>query len=308
MAYGVCVGDMMLCDKKSQLEVRLQYLSKIDSGQKLKYKERVRLAWETLNPESRTKLMRLLALRCNYFAEVAGFWMSEEGILFLVSKVYVEGIKQARSLFNREGEGSPKEDRIRIKLGLELCEILMEVHAAGVLLGMLGVDSFSLDAFGHLRLHVGKCVVWTGDRECLSPEIIKETGGDECGLVSQKADVWALGCLLLHLFSGSSLLGGLIYSEVRKRTQVEALEAKVGFKEQLLNCMATVPSNRPRVVDVWRELKELLDEQPLEIPCHLMEDKLDMEILKSGSTTHADNSSIEPETATEIVSMPKPTL
>jgi hypothetical protein len=209
---------MMLSDKKLQAEVSLQYLSKIDSDQKMKYKERVRLAWEALNPKSRIKLMRLFGLHCNYFTEVAGLWMSEEGILFLVSKVYVEGIKQAKSLFNHEGEGNPKEDRIRVRLGLEICKILMEVHAAGVVVGMLGMDSFTLDAFGHLRLHVGKCVVETGDRECLSPEFVKGTGGDEYGLVSQKADVWSLGCLLLQLFSGSSLLGGVMYFEARKRT------------------------------------------------------------------------------------------
>jgi hypothetical protein len=52
--------------------------------------------------------------------------------------------------------------------------------------------------------------------------------------------------------------------------------------------LADVLRNRPRVVDVWREL--------------------DVEILKSGSTTLADNSWIEPEAASEIVSMPKPTL
>jgi hypothetical protein len=72
--------------------------------------------------------------------------------------------------------------------------------------------------------------------------------------------------------------------------------------------LADVLRNRPRVVDVWRELKEFLDEQPLEIPSHLLEGKLDVEILKSGSTTLADNSWIEPEAASEIVSMPKPTL
>jgi hypothetical protein len=51
---------------------------------------------------------------------VSGLWRSKEGTLFFVSKVYVEGFKQAKSLFNHEGDGSLKEDRIRVRLGLIL--------------------------------------------------------------------------------------------------------------------------------------------------------------------------------------------
>lgn len=357
MVHGACVGDMVLKSRSKVQEVSLQYLSRIgeNRGKELKYKELVRLAWDRVLPKIRTKLMRLIALgcRCNYFAEVAGLWMSEEGVLFLVSKVYVEGIKQARSLFlprienergldhgTAEGDagsssGSEKDSDINgrssestlIRLGLELCEILMEIHAAGILLGILRVDSFSLDAYGHLRLHVGECIFWTrpaGDGcECVSPEvleIIKESeesnissavacGSSDEGLVSQRADVWSLGCLVLQLLSGSSLLGGLMYSEAHdvvcgKTPQPEVLEKNARFKDQLLNCMAADPRNRPRVVDMWRELKELLGDRTLEIPSHLIEDsfedlKLDMEILEFGRITLAENSWIEPESTSE---------
>lgn len=257
MAYG----DMILHDKKLQFEVSLQYLSKIDTGKKLKYTERVRLAWESVSSKTRIKLMRSLAARCNYIAEVAGLWMSEEGNLFLVSEAYVEGIKLARSLF----KSGSQCDRVRVRIGLELCELLMEVHAAGVVVGMLQVNCFSLNAFGHLRLHVGKL-----------PD-------DECGSVSQEADIRSLGNLLLQLFSGSSHLD------------------KGGFKEQLLKCSVADSSSSSRVVDLWRKLKELAEEQLLEIS-HLTDNKLNVEILES-------ESSIEPETADEardVVSIPVP--
>lgn len=260
MAYG----DMMLHDKKLQFEVSLQYMSKIDSGKKLKYTELVRLAWESVSSKTRIKLMRVLAVRCNYIAEVAGLWMSEEGNLFLVSKAYVEGIKLARSLF----KSGSLCDRVSLRVGLELCEMLMEVHAAGVVVGMLQVNCFSLNAFGHLRLHVGKL-----------PD-------DEFGPVSQEADIRSLGRLLLQLFSGSSHLD------------------KGGFKEQLLKCSVADSSSSPRVVDLWRKLKELAEEQLLEIPPHLTGNKLNVEILESESP-------IEPETADEardVVSIPIPTL
>jgi WD40 repeat protein len=248
MAYG----DMMLHDQKSQFEVSLQYLSKIDLGKKLKYTERVRLAWESVSLKTRVKLMRLLAVRCNYIAEVAGLWMSEEGSLFLVSKAYVEGIKLARSLF----KSGSLCDKVRLRVGLELCEMVMEVHAAGVVVGMLQVNCFSLNAFGHLQLHVRKL-----------PD-------DECGFVSQEADIRSLGSLLLQLSSGSSHLD------------------KGGFKEELLKCSAADSSSSPRVVDLWRKLKELAEEELLEIPPHLTDNKLNVEILESESP-------IEPETADE---------
>ena len=377
---GVCVGDF-LCDKKLQ-SVSMEYLSKIGihegSGSRgLKYKELVCLAWNSLHHEVRGKLMRLLALscRCNYFAEVAGLWMSEEGVLFLVSKVYIEGIKQARCLFfpatdgrkspghyGLEGEssssGSPQEDvvgrdsvKTLIRLGLELCEMLLEIHAAGILVGILGLDAFALDPYGHLRLLIGNSVCWrrfVGDSslcsklkscisslgvgifnleeiekahnsstnalgssyECLSPEvseIIKKledadittsssspVAGSSCGsadeaLVTQKADVWSLGYVLLQLLS-----------------QQEILEQNERFKGLLLNCMASVPSNRPRVVDIWWELKGLLEDRALGIPSHLIEDslkdKLDLEICESGSKIGKSpgvNFSTEPEIASE---------
>lgn len=340
MVHGVCVGDMDTKLQSKVQEVSLQFLSTIDpnEGKKLKYKERIRLAWEALNPKIRAKLVRLLALGChyNYFPELAGLWMSGEGILYLVSKVYVDGIKQARSLFSPTNsdhgtEGSSceslKEDNIAlrtlIRLGVELCEILMEIHAAGLSVGILRADSFSLDAYCHLRLHVGKCIFWTRSvgesSECFSPEVLKNIKKSEDTDISEygsgdEADVWSLGCLLLQLLSGSSLLGGLTHSEFHdvvrgKRAQPEVLEQSVRFQEQLLSCMAAVPSNRPRVVDVWRELKELLDDQALETPSHFVEDssedKLDMETCESGNITPADNSWIEPEARVNAVRDPQ---
>ncbi|XP_024395086.1 uncharacterized protein [Physcomitrium patens] len=402
MVYGFCVG-VFSCDKKLQSnsqEVRLQFLSRIDPNEKegsrgLKYTELVRSAWNKLHHEVRTKLMHLLALgwRCNYFAEIAGLWMSVEGSLFLASKVYVEGIRQARNLLfpatensssdhcSAEGENTsydnPEENNIGrsslrtlIRLGVELCEILMEIHAAGLVVGILGPDSFVLDKYGHFRFHVWNSTFWrpcigetstlsnmkfcmnylgvcflieeeidkknslcsdslNSTCEHLSPEILeilkkpvnaeKEAGisslgsGDkaEAAILTEKADVWSLGYLLLQLLSGSSLLGDLTASEVHgdehgKGAKQEILEENVRLKEQLLNCMANVPSIRPRVVDIWWELKHLLDDQALCMPPHLPEDskqdKLGVEIGGSGSFSGnppSYNCWIEPETATE---------
>ncbi|KAG0625573.1 hypothetical protein M758_2G065800 [Ceratodon purpureus] len=350
--------------------VTLEFLAKVEEG--LKYKERVRLGWDSLPLEVRGKLMRLIAVscRCRYVAEVVGLWVSGEGVLFLVSKVWVEGIKQARSLFcpgvdsdeRSEGNscGSSKEDvvgrvsvRTLIRLGLELCEMVMEIHGAGVLVCVLGMDSFVLDRYGHLRLHVGSSVFWrrfvgdgfscsklkfissvgvgvvdleeidlasnssaqAGGSSCewLSPEVLEiikkfdeedKTERDSsagasssCGGavkaektgVTEKADVWFLGYVLLQLLS-----------------QREILEQNKRLKERVLNCMASVPTNRPRVVDIWWELKDLLEDQALGMPSQFVDDAskdiLSLEIRESVrmmDRSPAENFRIDPETASE---------
>lgn len=344
VAGGFSVGEFLRGKKLHS--VRLQFFSRIapenrDRG--LNYTELVRLSWNSLHHEVRGKLMRLVLLSCKFFAEVAGLWMSEEGAVFLVSKVYVEGIQQARSLFfpTEEGEGSSsKEDgvgRISVKtlirLGLELCEVLLEVHAAGVVVGILGMNAFVLDSYGHLQVHVGSLLFWRrfvggipssskanscvsslgvgvlaleevdetvgSSYESLSPEVLQiikrfEDGdaSSSCGeaekaAVTPKADVWSLGYVLLRLLSQQGIL-----------------ERNERFKEQLLNCMASVPSGRPRVVDVWWELKGLLEDQALGIPSDLGEESSEgkLDLCEDGSKIgkpHADDSTIEPETSSE---------
>lgn len=319
---GFSVGEFF-CDEKLH-SVSLEVLSKIDPNvQPGEYNSRVRLGWDSLHRETRGKLMRLIALscRCNYFGEVLGLWVSEEGVLFLVSKVWVEGIHQARSLFSAvtdngesDGEGGAKQDvvgrtslKTLIRLGLELCEIVMEVHAGGILMGVLGMDSFVLDPYGHLRLLVGSSVFRNNSsvegHECRSPEVLeimkKYEDGEEAasassscgsvdeaekGMVTQKADVWSLGCVLLQLL-----------------TQQEILEQSGRFKELLLNCMASVPSSRPQVVDLWWELKGLLEDQAGDMPSYLGEDslvdRLELEICEP--ERNRSELPAEPETASE---------
>lgn len=86
--------------------------------------------------------------------------MFGEGIFYFVFKVYVDGIKQVRSLFlfinfdyGIEGSlcESLKEDnivlRILIRLGVEFCEIFMEIYVVGFFVGIFWVDFFSLDVY-----------------------------------------------------------------------------------------------------------------------------------------------------------------
>lgn len=373
--FGNSIGDVCpVSDKLVTQEVILHSLSSgigRTAGMGFSYGKLVQSAWETLIPEARIEISQLMtfAHQCPTVAEVLGLWMSEEGELFLVSKVHGEGIRQAMSLFEQSGDasgslsrkavgeerttcdgskedGSNRESSLRTlaRLGVEICEILTELHAHGLIVGTLGPECFVLDNFGHIRLHIDgilslrrrvwsalsllssdsevntKCcdvqgLSWSSEtckssksylelpcsrQEYISPEVLdyikKSSRRDEAEekptptpdeyaeqtTVTPKADIWSLGRLLLQLFSGSVPLGGVESSAAYRSIVVEKFfdppDEQVGLRGgvlllgqhkrllgQLVKCFDHEPSERPEVTDVWCTLKELLDDQGLQL-------------------------------------------
>ena len=377
---GVVIGDMLSLDRKLhpmlQEVVGLQVLQIVERiwSMNEEYEEFVKLAWKSVPVVIRAELMQLLTIadRCSaHVAKVLGLWMSRDGGLYLVSRVCVEGIKQARCLLpitdeftldldqedGRSSSQAPKEDKnlgrnslgTLVRLGVELCEILLEFNAAGLILFALAPDCLILDGLGHLQLNIGKISFWKdqvrhvnffwkhpnlifpfvhlnlpgrpnaseliqgscrgeGDlkTEYLSPEVfdhfwkghrrtnqtaenpsqqtcshstIADEHEGEHVVLTQKADVWSLGCLLLRIFSGSALLGGLPISRVfstivhKKFTQeafgddeLPVLGHYAPVLKLIQNCFAQSPSERPQVGDIWWALKELIDDQTLGSP------------------------------------------
>lgn len=373
---GFVIGDMLSLNRKLhpklQEVVSLQVLQTVERnwGVDAEYDEVVKLAWKSVPTVVRAELVQLLTIadHCSaHVARVLGLWMSRDGGLFLVSRVCVDGIKQARCLLpstdeftldleqedGRSSSEPSKEDEnsgrnslgTLVRLGVELCEILLEFNAAGLILFALAPDCLVLDGFGHLQLHVGKIAFWIdkvrhvgeypdlksplvhlnlpgrpnaseflqglcrgeGDlkTEYVSPEVFDRFKGhrstnqtaenpsqqtcshstsadeheDEDVVLTQKADVWSLGCLLLRIFSGSALLGGLPFSRVlsmivhKKITQdafgddeLPVLGHYAPVLKLLLNCFAHSPSERPQVGDIWWALKELIDDRALGSP------------------------------------------
>ena len=374
---GFVIGDMLSLDRESlhpmlretvSLQV-LQIVERIWSGNE-EYEEVVKLAWKSVPIVVRAELVQLLTIadRCSaHVAKVLGLWMSRDGGLFLVSRVCVEGIKQARCLLpntdeftldveqedGRSSSEGPKEDKnlgrnslgTLVRLGVELCEVLLEFNAAGLILFALAPDCLILDGLGHLQLHIGKISYWKykvrhvgrypdlnsplvhlnlsgrpnvsellqgscrgeGDlkTEYLSPEVLDHfkghrrtnqtaenssqqtcshsTSADEHEgehvVLTQMADVWSLGCLLLRIFSESALLGGLPFSRVLSMTVHKKITQEAFGDDELpvhghyapvlkliLNCFAQLPSERPQVGDIWWALKELIDDQALGSP------------------------------------------
>ena len=91
------------------------------------YEKFVKLPWKNMPIAVRAELVQLLTIgdRCStHVAKVLGLWMSKGGGLYLVSRVFVEGIKHARFLLpysdeftldldqdGRSSSQAPKEDK-----------------------------------------------------------------------------------------------------------------------------------------------------------------------------------------------------
>ncbi len=191
---GLLVADLCIDGrawrKKTYEEVTLHLLSTaiITAGDGSSYKQSVIAAWNQLQADTRFELLKLqhISHQCEHVLEILGLWMSEEGNLFLVSKDHVQGWKKAQALLERkkddddDGECSFKGDAVGsqsnssdschklekeaaagvssagtlCRLAVELCETLIEVHAHGLILGVLGAECLILDEFDHLQLHL----------------------------------------------------------------------------------------------------------------------------------------------------------
>lgn len=50
--------------------------------------------------------------------------------------------------------------RILIRLGVEFCEILMEIYVVGFVVGIFGLDLFVLDKYGYFCFYVWNSIFW----------------------------------------------------------------------------------------------------------------------------------------------------
>ena len=146
--------------------------------------------------------------------------------------------------------------------------------------GVLKTEYVSPEVLDHFKGHrrTNQTAENSSQKTCSHSTSADEHEGEHV-VLTQKADVWSLGCLLLRIFSGSALLGGLPFSKVlsmivhKKITQeafgddeLPVLGHYAPVLKLILNCFAQSPSERPQVGDIWWALKGLIDDQALGSP------------------------------------------
>lgn len=184
-------------------------------------------------------------LRLNRVGKVFGIWFNEEdNNVYLVFEKFrsgsVNSVGELTGGFwgKSRGEGDKFAYGGFGMLGMDICEVINDLHVEGFTIGCLGVKSFSFNQFGRVFVDLFN-VLLTGSRVCrmmsekddwentvvdatvlndcvfVSPEVIfallRRNGlrledGSLRYDVTYGSDVWSLACLLIFLLVGNSFI------------------------------------------------------------------------------------------------------
>lgn len=184
-------------------------------------------------------------LRLNRVGKVFGIWFNEEdNNVYLVFEKFRSGSVNSLGeltdgfLGESRGEGKKFVYGGFGMLGMDICEVINDLHVEGFTIGCLGVKSFSFNQFGRVFVDLFN-VLLTGSRVCrmmsekddwentaadatvlndcvfVSPEVIfallRRNGlrledGSLRYNVNYGSDVWSLACLLIFLLVGNSFI------------------------------------------------------------------------------------------------------
>ncbi|MDB4538607.1 protein kinase [bacterium] len=189
-----------------------------------------------------------------------------EGRYFLTME-FVDGETLER-LIRRIGT-LPSEKAAQI--ALEICSALTEVHRKGILHRDLKPANVMIDGDGHVRLtDFGLAVVeeqgpgagFGGTPAYMAPEDLRGTAPSAAG------ELFALGLVLIELYTGERVLKGQTLNELRREHELGAPERSLGVLEDraprvaavLARCLAAEARERPGLEEV-RKLFEAEREQ-----------------------------------------------
>ncbi|KAL4183681.1 hypothetical protein AMTRI_Chr11g156340 [Amborella trichopoda] len=273
---------------------------------RLSYMTRVMEMLNRLRKEQREELELLLkaSMLRRRLSRTYGLWMDSDGVLMLV----FERIAHHGSALDfdflvdsDELQGGFSEHGLEmiLRIGLELCEAFMELHAEGIAIGYLGPSCFGIDELGLVVLDlknvllIGRGIRMFLDQDCtfsdlvraqkfLSPELFNALSNDllpsRGGFsFSFKSDSWTLACVFLHLiFNQKSRIEEFFCTICSRSDETVVLKEKLAYIMELLNsnkqfeplgyllskCLDYDTESRPDVIDIWRCMRTDLIESP----------------------------------------------
>lgn len=173
-----------------------------------------------LEEKLRNQLWHLLETCCRQrrgIGTVYGFWMKpdEETSLFLVCESFHRGLSDILS-----GDRKWAESFDFGMIGMELCEVVMNLHSKAIVIGCLGLGSFFFDEYGHCLLDFNTVLLQSkrtvrkirgsdtetaNTQDFVSPKVFVSLheGGASLNYYS---DVWSLGCILAKILLGDAKL------------------------------------------------------------------------------------------------------
>ncbi|XP_024523427.1 uncharacterized protein LOC112343697 isoform X1 [Selaginella moellendorffii] len=240
----------------------------------LRREEAAMKLWQQgLSQGSRKEILALLrvASLCQAACKVVGVWLNDEhSKLYLVNNISFG----STSLSAHHVQGGRLADA-----AADLCEILMQIHSQGMVLGIFGMEMFQVSQFGRIIMHWNGALELRGamhrslvddktTREAwhfTSPEMLVALSSGAGTLESENqesSDVWSLACFLLHLILDRpcpALSFKQACDEVKqKRTLLGAAgHGDSPFQEFLLSCLAEHPDERPTMKEFCHHLKLL---------------------------------------------------
>ena len=170
---------------------------------------------------------------------------------------YVDGPTLAQLLERRARVPRP----LAIRIGLEIVRGLEELHASGVLLGLLRPGKVHLHSTGAIKLRGLDTALEPGDDPPTELSALPPFAAPELGLgrpASAKSDVYSLGALLHALGTG------------RPPSRRGASRSRLGLRVGRLvrRCLARRPDGRPSLAQVKRAL-ERASSDPTSARCRL---------------------------------------
>lgn len=179
------------------------------------------------------------SLNIKRVGKICGFWCNEEDNgVFMVCEGFSRGLANTTGELENgflativeEGDEVSKMRGFGL-IGMEICEVVNDLHVEGFVIGCLGVHCFGLTEFGRVFINFGE-VLGVGRRVCraihgseeledellkkfvfVSPEVVIEllrNQGIDLGDGSLEyevgfgSDVWSLACVLIWLLAGKS--------------------------------------------------------------------------------------------------------
>ncbi|XP_027148372.1 uncharacterized protein LOC113748960 [Coffea eugenioides] len=214
------------------------------------------------------------SLKIKRVGKICGFWCNEEDNgVFMVFERFSRGLAKSTweleegflAKIEEEGHKVSKMGGFGL-IGMEICEVVNDLHVEGFVLGCLSVHCFGLDEFGRVFIDFGE-VLGVGRRVCraisgneelenelfkkfafVSPEVVIESlrnQGIELGdgsleyKVGFGSDVWSLACVLIWLLAGKSFSEEMnnyckcLFSTVNDQKGCNYVDLYMGWKEKI---------------------------------------------------------------------------
>eukprot|EP00249_Psilotum_nudum_P016673 c25939_g1_i1 orf=289-2865(+) len=131
----------------------------------LSYEQRISIHFEWMPTKCRKELFMLFKIShlCKRVGTIFGIWMSRQDHLLMACRILNDNNCQALEDFRKragfdiheqilECEINTKEFRKFAKIGIEICELFMELHSEGFVAGFLCPDLLDFDKFDHVLL------------------------------------------------------------------------------------------------------------------------------------------------------------